>query len=204
MLSAGTDTSSGTMEWALSLLLNNSDCLKKAQTEIDSVVGTDRLIEESDLPNLPYLNAIIMETFRMYPPGPLSVPHESSADSTVAGYYVPQGTMLLLNLWGIHNDPKIWNEPREFKPERFEGELVGERDGFKLMPFGSGRRSCPGEALGRKMIGLSIGSVVQCFEWERVGDEMVDMAEGAGLTLPRAVELVAKCRLRKNIVGLLG
>lgn len=192
------------MEWAMSLLLNNPDCLKKAQNEIDAVVGSDRLIGESDLPNLTYLHSIIMETLRMYPPGPLSVPHESSADCTVGGYHVPQGTMLLMNLWAIHNDPKIWKEPREFKPERFEGASVGERDGFKLMPFGSGRRSCPGEALGIRIVGLAIGSVVQCFEWERVGEETVDMAEGAGLTLPKAVALVAKCRLRKNMMGLLG
>ncbi|CAM9002278.1 unnamed protein product [Rhodiola kirilowii] len=204
LLSAGTDTSAGTMEWALSLLVNNPNILSKAQKEIDAVVGSDRLIEESDLANLPYLHAIIMETLRMYPPGPLAVPHESSADCTVGGYHVPQGTMLLMNLWAIHNDPKLWDEPREFKPERFAGVLVGERDGFKLLPFGSGRRSCPGEALGIRIVGLAVGTVVQCFDWERIGEEMVDMAEGAGLTLPKAAALVARCRPRKNVVGLLG
>uniref|UniRef100_A0A7N0UDA9 Cytochrome P450 n=1 Tax=Kalanchoe fedtschenkoi TaxID=63787 RepID=A0A7N0UDA9_KALFE len=203
LLSAGTDTSSGTMEWALSLLLNHPKCLAKAQEEIDAVVGSDRLIQESDLPNLPYLHAVIMETLRMYPAGPLSVPHESSAGCTVGGFHVPRGTMLMMNLWAIHNDPKIWPDPREFRPERFVGVVEGVRDGFKLMPFGSGRRSCPGEALGIRMVGLAIGSVVQCFDWERVGEEMVDMAEGAGLTLPKAAPLVARCRPRKNMAGLL-
>uniref|UniRef100_A0A7N0UBF0 Cytochrome P450 n=1 Tax=Kalanchoe fedtschenkoi TaxID=63787 RepID=A0A7N0UBF0_KALFE len=205
LLTAGTDTSSVTMEWALSLLLNNPECLNRARDEIDALVGSDRLVQESDLPNLPYLHAIIMETLRMYPAGPLSIPHESSAECTVGGFRVPRGTMLMTNLWAIHNDPKLWPDPREFKPERFAGvvEPGGGRDRFKLMPFGSGRRSCPGEALGIRMVGLAIGSVVQCFDWERVGEEIVDMEEILGLSLSKAAALVVRCRPRKNMAGLL-
>ncbi|CAA2973893.1 cytochrome P450 81F3-like, partial [Olea europaea subsp. europaea] len=103
--------------------------------------------------------------------------------------------MLLVNLWAIQNDPKIWDDSRKFKPERFEG-LEATRDGFKLMPFGSGRRGCPGEGLAVRMVGLGLGSVIQCFDWERVGKELVDMAEGTGLTMPKAQPLIAKCTPR--------
>ncbi|XP_022874514.1 cytochrome P450 81F3-like [Olea europaea var. sylvestris] len=183
------------MEWALSLLLNNPEVLKKAQKEIDDHVGPERLIDESDMANLPYLHCIINETLRMYPPGPLLIPHESSEDSVIGGYRIPGGTMLLVNLWAIQNDPKIWDDSRKFKPERFEG-LEATRDGFKLMPFGSGRRGCPGEGLAVRMVGLGLGSVIQCFDWERVGKELVDMAEGTGLTMPKAQPLIAKCTPR--------
>ncbi|KAF8407789.1 hypothetical protein HHK36_006925 [Tetracentron sinense] len=200
MFAGGTDTSSGTLEWALSLLLNNPEVLKKAQVEIDVQVGHDRLLEESDLSKLPYLHGIINETLRMYPPGPL-LPHESSEACIIEGFSIPRGTMLLVNLWAIQNDPKVWVEPTKFKPERFEG-LEGTRDGFKLMPFGSGRRGCPGEGLGMRVVGLALGSLIQCLEWERIGEEMVDMTEGTGLSLPKAQALEAKCRPRPNMVNL--
>ncbi|XP_076922173.1 cytochrome P450 81C13-like, partial [Bidens hawaiensis] len=153
LLSAGTDTSSGTMEWMLSLLLNNPQVLKQAQAEIEDCVGKDRLINESDISNLPYLRCIVNETMRLYPPGPL-VFHESSKDCTVGGYNIPSGTMLLMNLWAMQND-KNWEDPKKFKPDRFRG-LQGSRDGFKLMPFGSGRRSCPTENLAMRMVGLAL------------------------------------------------
>ena len=117
----------------MSLLVNNPSVLKKAHNEIDSHVGHDRCVEESDMLNLPYLACIIKETLRMYPAGPL-LPHESSKDCMVSGYHVPRGTMLLVNAWGIQNDPHIWGDPETFRPERFEGvEVYG--DGFKLLPF---------------------------------------------------------------------
>lgn len=190
------------MEWTLSLLLNNPESLKKAQVEIDNCIGEDRrLLNESDIANLPYLRCIINETMRMYPPGPL-VFHESSNDCTVGGYYIPSGTMLLMNLWAMQNDPKNWENPKKFKPERFEG-LEGSRDGYKLMPFGAGRRRCPAENLALRMVGLALGTLIQCFEWGRTSDDMVDMTEGKGLTMPRAKPLVAKCQPRGNMANLL-
>lgn len=202
LLSAGTDTSSGTMEWALSVLLNNPQILKKAQNEIDKVVGHDRLIDESDVAKLPYLQSIIKETMRMYPVGPLLVPHESSEDCVVGGFHIPRGTMLLVNMWVIQNDPKIWDDATKFKPERFGG-FEGVRDGFKLLPFGSGRRSCPGEGLAMRMVGLTLGSLLQCFDWVGVSKEMVDMTEGTGLSMSKAQPLLAKCNPRPSMVNLL-
>ncbi|XP_042478332.1 cytochrome P450 81Q32-like [Macadamia integrifolia] len=202
LLAAGTSTTAETMEWAMSLLLNHPEVLKKAQTEIDIHVGQNRLLDESDLANLPYLHCIINETLRMYPTGPLLEPHESSEECIVQGFTIPRGTMLLVNMWAIQNDPKLWVEPTKFKPERMEG-IEGERVGFKLMPFGSGRRGCPGESVAMRMIGLALGSLIQCFEWERVGEEMVDMDEGTGLTLPKAQPLETRCKPRPSMLNIL-
>ncbi|CAN1164015.1 Cytochrome P450 81Q32 [Linum perenne] len=189
LLSAGTDTSSNTMEWALSLLLNNPSTLAKAQSEIERVVGNDRLVEETDIPKLEYLQGIIKETMRIHPALPLLVPHESSQECIVGGYRVPSNTILLINAWDIHNDPKIWNDPHEFKPERFVGEGEGkEGDGLRFMGFGYGRRSCPGEGLGLKMVSLTLSALIQCFDWDKDGF-LVDMSEQTGFTMAKAMPL---------------
>lgn len=202
LLSAGTDTSPATMEWAMSALLNHPEILKKAQTEIDEVVGHDRLVGESDMPKLPYLHCIMNETMRMYPGGPLLIPHESAEECRVGGYRVPRGTMLLINLFSIHNDPKYWPEATKFKPERFEG-MEDVRDGYKMMPFGSGRRGCPAENLALRIVGLTLASLIQCFDWNRISDEPIDMTEGTGLSMPKAQPLLAKCRPRSFTWNLL-
>uniref|UniRef100_A0ACD5YTY9 Uncharacterized protein n=1 Tax=Avena sativa TaxID=4498 RepID=A0ACD5YTY9_AVESA len=187
ILQAGTDTSSSAIEWGMAELLNHPATMAKARAELDRVVGTGRLLEEADLPSLPYLQCIITETLRLHPIGPLLAPHESSADCTIAGYDIPAGTMLLVNVHTIHRDERLWEEPARFMPERFEG---GKGEGKWMLPFSMGRRGCPGEALGMKMVGLALGTLVQCFEWSRIGEE-VDMAEGSGLTMPMAVPLEA-------------
>ncbi|KAL8131105.1 cytochrome P450 81Q32-like [Apium graveolens] len=199
LLQAGVSVSVDTMEWTMSLLLNNQDVLHKAQNEIDSVVGKDGLISETHLPELPYLRCILIETMRMYPVARYLVPHESSEDCSIAGFRVPRGTMLLLDLKAIQNDPKIWEDPEMFRPERF---LEGNA-GHGWLPFGSGRRKCPGEGLAMRVIVLALGALIQCFDWERIGKEMVDMTEGQGLFGPKVVPLRAKCRARPSIVGLL-
>ncbi|XP_023741032.2 cytochrome P450 81Q32 [Lactuca sativa] len=202
LLAAGSDTSAGTMEWTMSLLLNHPEVLKKAQKEIDHVVGNDRLVDESDISNLPYLRCIINETLRLKPPGPLLVPHEASEDCVIGGFNIPGGTMVLVNQWAIHHDPKVWADPETYNPERFEG-VEGTRDGFKLLPFGYGRRSCPGEGLAVRVLGMTLGMMIQCFDWERISEEMVDMSEAPGLTMPKAVPLVAKCKPRLQMENLL-
>ncbi|RZC72341.1 hypothetical protein C5167_035503 [Papaver somniferum] len=203
LISAGTDTTAGTMEWALSLLLNNPQVLNKAKAEIDIHVGRQRLVDETDLNNLPYLHAIILETLRMYPAGPLLTPHESSDDCTVGGYNIPGGTMLFVNVWAIQNDPTTWEEPNKFKPERFLF-TEGIREGYKLMPFGAGRRACPGDALAMRVIGSALGSLIQSLEWERIhADELVDMTEGTGLTLNKAHPLEAKCKPRPDMLHII-
>ncbi|CAH8310949.1 unnamed protein product [Eruca vesicaria subsp. sativa] len=193
MIIAGTDTSGGTLEWAMANLLNHPEVLKKARTEIDEVIGSDRLIEEQDIVKLPYIQNIMSETLRLYPVVPMLLPHLASEDCMVAGYDVPRGTMVLVNAWAIHRDPKMWEEPEKFKPERFEKE--GEEK--KMLPFGMGRRACPGSGLAQRLVTLALGSLVQCFEWERAGEEYVDMTEAEkGTTMGKATPLTAMCRAR--------
>lgn len=168
--------------------------------EIEGCVGQDRLLDENDLPKLKYLHNVINETFRLLPPAPLLVPHESSDDCTICGFDVPKGTMLLANIWTIQRDPNLWEDPTEFKPERFDS---GENEGYKLIPFGAGRRACPGTALGRRVVALALGALIQSFDWEREGKEEIDMTEGTGLTMPKKEPLKALCRPRQTMIHLL-
>jgi cytochrome P450 len=108
--------------------------------------------------------------------------------------------MLLVNTWSIHRDTKLWVEPTKFMPERFEG---GEGEGYKLLPFGAGRRACPGAGLAKRIIGLTLGVLIQCFEWDRVSKEEINLTEGTGLTIPKAEPLEALCRPRQSMVNLL-
>ncbi|KAK9740550.1 hypothetical protein RND81_03G043800 [Saponaria officinalis] len=116
MLTAGTDTSSVTLEWALALLLNHSQVLEKARLEIDLLIGNKQLVNETDLNNLPYLQNIINETPRLFPAVPLLSPHEPSKDCTIGGYHIAKGTMVLINAWAIHRDSNLWDDPLSFKP----------------------------------------------------------------------------------------
>ncbi|KAL8117669.1 hypothetical protein AgCh_015519 [Apium graveolens] len=196
LIFAGSDTSGVTIEWAMTLLLNHPHVLKKARDEIDTVIGQDRLVEESDLSKLTYLHNIILETFRLFPATPLLLPHQASANCKVGGYDIPAGTLVLVNSWSIHRDPKVWDDPTSFKPERFEGIEV---ETHKLMPFGMGRRSCPGNGLAHRVVGLVLASLIQCFDWERISDEQIDLTEGKGLTMPKAEPLEAMCKTRNVI-----
>ncbi|XP_037443508.1 cytochrome P450 81Q32-like [Triticum dicoccoides] len=190
---AGTETTSTTIEWAMSLLLNHPAALKKAQAEMDASIGASRMVAADDVPRLSYLQCIINETLRLYPAAPLLLPHESSADCKVGGYDVPSGTMLIVNAYAIHRDPAVWEDPAAFRPERFED---GKADGLLLMPFGMGRRRCPGETLALQTVGVVLGTLVQCFDWDRVDGAEVNMTEGVGITMPKAVALEAVCRPR--------
>ncbi|KAJ4829672.1 hypothetical protein Tsubulata_047989 [Turnera subulata] len=182
ILLGGTKTSATALEWALSNLLNNPDVLRKARQELEAQVGQDRLINESDFPNLPYLQNIISENLRLYPVNPLSVPHMSSTDCTIGGYYVPGGTMLFVNTYAMHRDPNLWEDAASFKPERFENAEKFEAN-YMFLPFGMGRRACPGDGLANRVMTLGLGSLIQCFDWERIGEELINMDEFAAVTM---------------------
>ncbi|XP_078165457.1 isoflavone 3'-hydroxylase-like [Carex rostrata] len=200
MILAGTDTSSNTTVWAMANLLNNPQVLKKAAAEIDKHVGNDRLINESDIALVPYLGYIMSEVLRLYPGAPLLLPHESREDVTIGDYNIPHGTMLFVNVYHIHRDPNIWEEPMKFKPERFNN---GKAEGKFMIPFGMGRRRCPGEGLAMRQVGLILGTLIQCFDWKRTTNELVDLTEGSGLTLPKAVPLEAMYRPREAMMEVL-
>lgn len=191
MLLAGTDTSSITLEWAMSNLLNNPNILKKAKNELDTHIGQNRLVDEPDISKLPYIQNIIYETLRLHPPAPLLVPHMSSEDITLGKYNFPKNTILLVNVWDIHRDPKLWSDPTCFKPERFEKE--DEVD--KLLSFGLGRRACPGANLAQRTVTLTLALLIQCFEWKLIGEEKIDMTEERGITMPKKTSLKAMCKV---------
>lgn len=119
MVSAGTDTTSSTTEWALAELLRQPAALEQAVQELHRVVGRSRVVAESDIPNLPYLHAVVKETLRMHPPVPLLIPHYSTHDSTVGGYHIPARTTVLVNVWALGRNPASWQDPDQFRPQRF-------------------------------------------------------------------------------------
>ncbi|KAK7270959.1 hypothetical protein RJT34_26505 [Clitoria ternatea] len=194
MLLAGTDTSATTLEWAMSNLLNHPNVIEKAKNELDTHIGQERLVDESDISKLPYLQSIVYETLRLYPAVPLLLPHLSSEDCSIGGYNVPRNTILLVNALAIHRDPILWSDPTLFKPERFQKE--GEVN--KLLSFGLGRRSCPGANLAQRTVSLTLGLLIQCFEWKRITEEEIDMAEGKGVTMPKKVPLEVRCKVRQS------
>ncbi|KAF8034176.1 hypothetical protein BT93_C0450 [Corymbia citriodora subsp. variegata] len=186
MLIAGSDTTTSTMERAMSLLLRHPHSLKRATEELDCVIGQEHLIDETDITKLPYLQNIVSETLRLKPPAPLLVPHMSSEDCTIGSYNIPCQTIVFINAWTIHRDPKLWDDPASFKPERFENVGDGQ---CKFLPFGVGRRACPGANMARRMINLALGSLIQCFEWKLVNKE--------GMNNPKVVPLEAMCKARE-------
>ncbi|TKY53282.1 cytochrome P450 family protein [Spatholobus suberectus] len=199
---AGTDTSAITMEWALAELINNPQVMEKARQEIDSVTGNNRLIQESDLANLPYLQAIVKETLRIHPTSPF-IGRESSESCNVCGYDIPEKTLLFINLWSMGRDPNLWENPLEFRPERFTGEENFDVRGqnFQLMPFGTGRRACPGASLALQVVPANLAAMIQCFEWKV--DGAVSMEEKPAMTLPRAHPLICVPMRREKLLGAL-
>ncbi|CAL1410654.1 unnamed protein product [Linum trigynum] len=205
ILIGGTDTVATAIEWAMALLLNHPEVMNKLRAEIASKVGQERLVNELDLSNLAYLNHVIDETLRLYPPAPLLGVRQASEDCSVGGYDVREGTILMVNAWAIHRDPEVWEKPTEFVPERFEeGYRNVVSDGVcKSFPFGLGRRGCPGVVVANRVMGLVLGCLVQGFEWEKIGMGAVDMTEGLGLTLPRVEPLNVLCKPRDLAMSLL-
>lgn len=169
--------------------------MRKLQKELESVVGMDRMVEELHLDRLEYLDCVLKETMRLHPVAPLLLPHESMEDCVVDGFHIPKKSRAIVNVWAIGRDPGVWPDPEMFLPERFVGsdvDMTG-RD-FQLLPFGSGRRSCPGLQLGLVVFRLVVAQLVHCFDWalpEGMGLSDVDMSEHFGLVTGRVVPLVA-------------
>ncbi|CAN0927702.1 3,9-dihydroxypterocarpan 6A-monooxygenase [Linum grandiflorum] len=177
----GTDTSSTAMQWAMGELINHPKSFDKLRAEINSVVGPTRLVKDSDVPNLPYLRAVILETLRLHPSAPLII-RECAEDCMVNGFSVKSKTRVLVNVYAIMRDSKSWTKPDEFVPERFmedSEERIGEHQ-MEYLPFGSGRRGCPGTSLAMMMMHAAIGCLVQCFDWKVKDGKRVDMSLGPG------------------------
>ncbi|CAN6167038.1 unnamed protein product [Urochloa humidicola] len=199
------DSQSNTMEWAISELLKNPECLTRATKELDNLIGGDRLVTEKDLPHLSYIEAIIKETARMHPAAPMLVPHLSREDASIDGYDIPAGTIVLVNVWSIGRDPMSWDAPEKFQPERFVGSKIDMKGQcFELLPFGSGRRMCPGYSLGMKVMTLYLANLLHSFSWrlpDGISKEKLCMDEIYQLTMPRKIPLEAlvEPRLPSNL-----
>ncbi|KAG0567788.1 hypothetical protein KC19_7G160900 [Ceratodon purpureus] len=205
--SAGTDTAVHAVEWAISECMHNPNVMSKAQAELDAVVGKSRRVEESDIPNLKYLHAICKEVFRLHPASPILFPHWNKNACMLFGYDIPAGTSVIVNVGAIARDPGIWEDPLVFKPERFlEGMPHANTDvqghHFELLPFGTGRRQCPGIGLSLAMVHILTATLLQGFDWSLPKDlrpEDLNMAEAEGILSVRAEPLRAILKPRLSI-----
>nr|AYK02684.1 coumarate 3-hydroxylase [Catalpa fargesii] len=184
MISAGMDTTTITVEWAMAEMVRNPRVQQKVQEELDRVVGTNRIMTEADIPNLPYLQRVTKECFRMHPPTPLMLPHKANTNVKIGGYDIPKGATVSVNAWALARDPAVWKNPLEFRPERFQEEDIDMKGtDYRLLPFGSGRRICPGAQLAIYLVTSMLGHMLHHFTWtppEGVKPEDMDMMEQPG------------------------
>ncbi|KAL5195370.1 Geraniol 8-hydroxylase [Glycine soja] len=192
---AGSDTSGSTSEWAMAELLRNPEAMQKAREELIQVICTSNEVKESDIPRLPYIQAIVKETLRLHPPVPLLLPYVAAHDVKVCGYTIHKGNQGLINAWSIGRNPRFWDNPLLFQPERFlRSKIDFKGRDFMYLPFGAGRRICPGLSLANRMITLMLATFLHSFEWELpqgVTPQTLDMSEQYGITLKRLSPLCA-------------
>nr|QNS29940.1 cytochrome P450 [Nothapodytes nimmoniana] len=197
LLAGGTESSAVTVEWAISELLKKPEIFDKATEELDRVIGKKRWVQEKDMSSLPYIEAIVKETMRMHPVAPMLVPRLAREDCKMAGYDILKGTQVLVNTWTISRDPALWEDPNEFCPDRFIGKAKAidvKGQDFELLPFGSGRRMCPGYSLGLKVIQSSLANLLHGFKWKlpnNMKPEDLNMEEIFGLSTPKKIPIVA-------------
>ncbi|KAG6660888.1 hypothetical protein CIPAW_03G135900 [Carya illinoinensis] len=174
--------------------------MKKLQKELENVVGLKRMVEEADLDRLEYMDMVVKETLRLHPVAPLLLSHEAREDCTVNGFHIPGKSRVMINVWAIGRDPSVWSDAEKFIPERFVGSNIDLRGReFRLIPFGAGRRGCPGMQMGLIVVRLVIAQLVHCFDWvlaNNIQSTELDMTEVFGLTVPRAKHLFAIPRYR--------
>jgi cytochrome P450 len=195
MIAAAIGTSPNLIEWILSELLRHPRVMKILQEEIQNEVGNKRMVKEEDLKKFNYLDTVIDETLRLYP-SPLSVPRECRESITIDGYFIKEKTRVIVNAWAIGRDPNIWSEnAEEFYPERFiDKKMNYEGQEFDSIPFGSGRRRCPGIKLSLITVKLVIAQLVHCFNWElpyNISPSNLNMEEKFELAMARAQNLYA-------------
>lgn len=194
MIFRGTDTVAILLEWILARMVLHPTIQSKLQSEIHAVVG-DRPIMDSDLHHLPYLRAVVKETLRLHPPGPLlSWARLAVHDTSVGNHFIPAGTTAMVNMWAITHDESIWPNPEEFIPERFIGDddvaIMGSD--LRLAPFGSGRRVCPGKAMGLATVELWLAQLLQNFKFVADTDRGVDLSERLKLSMEMKNPLVCQ------------
>ncbi|GAB4858013.1 hypothetical protein Ancab_040536 [Ancistrocladus abbreviatus] len=200
MFVAGTDTTFITLDWAMTELLMNPSIMKKVQAEVRSILGERKLVSQSDLRQMHYLRAVVKETFRMHPAVPLLLPRESVDDATLNGYQIPAKTRVFVNAWAIGRDPQLWEDPNTFSPDRFmDSDIDFKGLNFELIPFGAGRRVCPGLTFGLASIETGLAQLLHAFDWEfppGVEAKDLDLNEVFGVTLEKSSDTIAVAKAR--------
>ncbi|GMH20228.1 hypothetical protein Nepgr_022069 [Nepenthes gracilis] len=205
MITAGMDTTAISVEWAMAELIKNPRVQQKVQEELDQVIGHERIMTEVDFFNLPYLQAVTKEALRLHPPTPLMLPHRANTNVKIGGYDIPKGANVHVNVWAVARDPKVWQDPLEFRPERFFEEDVDLKGhDFRLLPFGAGRRVCPGAQLGINLVTSMLGHLLHHFNWsppDGIKPEDIDMSENPGLVtyMSSPLQAVPLPRLPANL-----
>lgn len=190
---AGLDSTSSTVEWAMAGLLQNPEKLKKTRKELQQVLSKDGELTDSDINKLPYLQAVVKETLRLHPPGPL-LAYKSVAEVEICGFRLPKDATVLVNVWGMGHDSSIWTDPNLFLPERF---LEGEdnlREDIGFNPFGAGRRMCPGVPFAHRVVHTMLATLLYHFDWKLADgqkSEAMDMTEKFMVTLSKGKPLMA-------------
>ncbi|CAI9093809.1 OLC1v1029389C1 [Oldenlandia corymbosa var. corymbosa] len=190
----GTDTTATLTEWGMTEVLHQREVMEKVHNELEDVVGIGKSVEEFHLPKLHYLEAVVKETLRLHPAVPLLLPRRPTKSSIVGGYTIPENTKVLINSWAIQRDPELWDDPLKFKPERFlmepkKWDFSGNN--FQYIPFGSGRRICPGIPLGEKMLKFMLASLLHSFDWKPTKSKEEDISEKFGIVLRKQTPLLA-------------
>ncbi|XP_009409655.2 cytochrome P450 71A1 [Musa acuminata AAA Group] len=194
MITGGIDTTYTTIEWAMAELVKHPRKMERAQEEIRKIVGSGGELREEMVEGMEYLRAAIKETLRLHPALPLLVPRESMEDARLQGYLIPKGTRVVINAWAIGRDPVSWEKPEEFWPERFVGNSIDFKgQDFQLIPFGAGRRGCPGVAFAMVTTELALANLLYHFDWQlpdgMAGEEM-DMSEASGIAVHKKSSLI--------------
>lgn len=197
MFGAGTDTSAVTLDWTMSELLRHPEIMKTVQKEVRDAAKGKLLLKEADIKELHYLKSVIKETLRLHPPGPILVPHESMENVKIHGYDIPSKTQIIVNAYAIGRDPNSWEEPDRFWPNRFltgsDASVDFKGQDFQLIPFGAGRRGCPGTLFAALTLELALANVLNLFDWalpNGMDGKDLDMHEALGITVHRENDLV--------------
>lgn len=201
VLIGGTDTVATVIVWTMTALMQNPDIREKVQAEIRQLVRKKGIVDEDDIQQLPYLKAVIKETLRFYPPAPLLVPRETIQECTIDGYQIQPNSVVYFNAWAIGRDPENWKSPDEFLPERFlDSNTDYKGQEFEFIPFGAGRRGCPGVSMGMATVELALANLLYSFDWELpsgMNKEDIDTEGSAGLAMHKKVPL---CLVAKSFL----
>uniref|UniRef100_A0ACD5V4Z1 Uncharacterized protein n=1 Tax=Avena sativa TaxID=4498 RepID=A0ACD5V4Z1_AVESA len=189
LFNAGSETSAITLQWAMSELMRNPPVMQKVQSEVRNSLRGKLKVTEDDLADLKYLKLVIKETLRLHSVLPLLLPRECQETSTIMGYHVPKGTTVFVNAWAISRDPKHWDDTETFKPERFDNIMVDYKGtDFEFVPFGAGRRICPGITFAEANMELVLAALLYHFDWKIPGKALpseIDMTEDMGISVRR-------------------